>query len=62
MTATNRQAARGWLQDAENRRGDTRTEDYAHAAALTGIGYALLEVADSFRDITAPVELPERPS
>jgi hypothetical protein len=65
--ATNRGNAYDWLRDAEMQIRDSTNMPFRDAGligALLGIRYALLEVADSFRDIAAIAEppAPGRPS
>jgi len=49
-TGTNRKSAQEWLFDADGRYASARTRA---DAALIGIGYSLLDVADAIRERTA---------
>ena len=52
---TNREKASENLNQAENVIGETLVNDFPATAALIGIGYALLELADAERDRTMEI-------
>jgi len=50
---THREIAIKTLGNADDHAGEAQADDYPATVALTGIGYALLEIADAVRDLTA---------
>ncbi len=50
---TNRDTARAALREANQQAGNAEAGDYPSVMALTGIGCAMLDVADAIRDIAA---------
>lgn len=54
--ATHRKLSGEQLNETLINSGDHEAERYSQACALTGIGYALLDVADAIREQTTAIE------
>ena len=52
---THREIAIKTLGNADDHAGEAQADDYPATVALTGIGYAMLEVADAIRDQTTEI-------